>query len=322
MGKARAPGTLPVKWVTAPLSAKSSVSGRTSQRVAKGEWQREAKRVLPRLTRQGNRLFPVPGEGTFAIATSAVKACHARRKVTDAIVAALAAQGLIAAAGEAYDLTEPGRAWLTRDKASTDQFRAQHRLDGTRMVDGRGHGTRTGLTPLRVNLAETPLGWLRKRKGADGRPLITQAQFDAGEKLRADFTIAQMTPRLTANLEVQHGGRAGGGRSPGGGLEMTERAVAARQRFYKALDAVGAGLSDPLVDVCCYLHGLEDAERRMGWPQRSGKVVLAIALDRLAAHYGFTAHPQPPIRSRRHVWHAGTAGQAEEEGYVEPDSGA
>ena len=52
--------------------------------------------------------------------------------------------------------------------------------------------------------------------------------------------------------------------------------MAARQRFHKALDALGSELSDITVRVCCFLEGLETIEKRQGWPVRSGKVVLAI----------------------------------------------
>ncbi|MFP4003568.1 MAG: DUF6456 domain-containing protein, partial [Alphaproteobacteria bacterium] len=48
----------------------------------------------------------------------------------------------------------------------------------------------------------------------------------------------------------------------------------------------GPGLADALLQVCCHLKGLEEAERALGWPRRSGKLVLAIALERLAVHYG------------------------------------
>ncbi len=54
----------------------------------------------------------------------------------------------------------------------------------------------------------------------------------------------------------------------------------------RALDAVGPEMSGILVDVCCLARGLEAAERSLGWPQRSGKLVLQIALTQLARHYG------------------------------------
>ena len=71
-------------------------------------------------------------------------------------------------------------------------------------------------------------------------------------------------------------------------LTATERQVAAKQRFDRAMAAVGPGLDDVLLRVCCFLDGIEAAERALGWPTRSGKLVLGIALERLARHYGLT----------------------------------
>ncbi len=59
----------------------------------------------------------------------------------------------------------------------------------------------------------------------------------------------------------------------------------ARERFAKALNCLGPGLSDVALRTCCFLEGLEACERRMGWAARSGKVVLKIALERLVEHY-------------------------------------
>jgi uncharacterized protein DUF6456 len=139
-----------------------------------------------------------------------------------------------------------------------------------------------------VNPAESPLAWLRRRKDRDGEAMISQAQFDAGERLRADFWFAQMTPRVTMNWSAmaptQRRRRAGMTTRADGDLQ--ENIAASRERVRRALAAVGPELAGVLIDVCCHLKGLEEAERAAGWPQRAGKVVLQLALTRLARHYG------------------------------------
>jgi hypothetical protein len=137
------------------------------------------------------------------------------------------------------------------------------------------------------NLDESPLAWLRRRRRKDGVALISEEQFQAGERLRADFTFAQLGPRVTANWDLAlasaPANRSG---AAGAGVEMADNVVAAGERVARALRAVGPELSGTLVDVCCFLKGLEDLERETGWPQRSAKVVLDLALTRLARHYG------------------------------------
>ena len=155
-------------------------------------------------------------------------------------------------------------------------FRAQH-LD----LSMRDLMTETGVMQVVVNDSESPLAWLARRKGRDGRAMIGPDQFIAGERLRADFTRGHLTPRVTSSW-------TGIGRTPGsgGGGEMTDLIVASRQRVRMALEACGPEFSGLLLDICCFLRGLEDVERERGWPSRSAKVVLQLALDRLARHYG------------------------------------
>ena len=66
---------------------------------------------------------------------------------------------------------------------------------------------------------------------------------------------------------------------------------AARTRVGAALSDLGPGVGDVALRVCCFLEGMEQAEKRMGWSARSGKIVLKIALQRLARHYREIAGP-------------------------------
>jgi hypothetical protein len=172
------------------------------------------------------------------------------------------------------------------------EFRARHMTLAETQI-----ATDLGRSMVTVDEGESPLVWLARRRGRDGRAMIAPYQLLAGERLRSDFTRANMMPRTTSNwdspLSTQR--RAGGG----GGV-ATEAAVAARQRVRQALDAAGPEFSGLLLDVCCFLKRLEDVERERLWPTRSAKVVLQLALDRLARYYGYAAETRgrkAPVRT-------------------------
>jgi hypothetical protein len=198
-------------------------------------------------------------------------------------------------------ITQTGQAHLARlafarSGAQIDPFLGQHlglARDEIETADGR-----VGIT---VDAAESPLAWLARRKGRDGRALIEPVQLQAGERLRADVTRAQMLPRITANWTssvAQDRRSAGGGRA----ATFTEAVIGARQRVRHALDAVGPEFTGLLLDVCCFLKGLEDVERERRWPPRSAKVVLQLGLARLARHYGYAAEARGAARAAMRTW--------------------
>lgn len=138
---------------------------------------------------------------------------------------------------------------------------------------------RRGAAPVRgrsvtVNLAESPLTWLHARGHLSDR------QFEAGERLRFDWERAQLSPGTTMRWDAV---RVKGG--PDQGLNATERQLAAKARFDGAVAAAGQGLSDILWRVVCAGESLPVAEKALAWPVRSGKLVLGLALDRVAEFY-------------------------------------
>ena len=134
---------------------------------------------------------------------------------------------------------------------------------------------RAGRRRVTVNLAESPLSWLHARGH------LNDAQLAAGECLRRDFERAQLAAGVTMRWDAVRIAGTGGDR----GLNPTERQIAARERFDGALAAAGKDLSDILWRVVCAGETLPLAERALAWPVRSGKLVLRIALDRVAQFY-------------------------------------
>ena len=159
----------------------------------------------------------------------------------------------------------------------------------------------------RVSSDESPLTWLASRKDKDGRALISREEFEAGEKLRRDHHFALLNQRVTSSWSEIPGDGNARRSAPGVGVDISDNVIAARERVNRALAAVGPELAGILIDVCCYLKGLEALEKSSGWPQRSGKIILQIALQRLARHYGFVVHQtEAERRGPAKVRHWGT----------------
>ncbi len=138
----------------------------------------------------------------------------------------------------------------------------------------RGGGALARRRSVTVNIAESPLSWLHAHGHLDDR------LFAAGERLRADYERAQLSPSITMRWDAVR--IAGTGDA---GLNPTERQIAARARFDGAMLAAGRGLEDILWRVVCAGESPPMAEKALAWPARSGKLVLILALDRVADFY-------------------------------------
>ena len=195
------------------------------------------------------------------------------------VLTGLAREGLVDRAHQRATLTAVGRMALKRAMAQSEPHSAQHQERDTGFVM-----TQNGREEVTVNHAESPLALLWRRRNKDGSGFLSPREFRAGERLRVDYSRGCIMPSLGVNW----GAIGGGGRQRGeaGGIgELSDAALAARMRVEKALAAVGPELGGVLVDVCCFLKGLERVEAERNWPVRSAKVVLKSALASLARHY-------------------------------------
>jgi hypothetical protein len=191
-----------------------------------------------------------------------------RHAVNAVVLATAVAEGYVVVSGRNLTLTAAGQARLAMDQ-------------DTRPSTGSSDA-RPDAAPL-VDMAESPLAWLYRRRTSTGRSILSAAEFQAGERLRTDYTKAGLMPSVTTNWRSMA--------APGGSgvsrADLTDFALAARDRVQTALGAIGPELAGVALDVCCFLKGLEQVEMERIWPQRSAKVVLVLALKALARHYGF-----------------------------------
>ena len=258
-------------------------------------------RILGHLAKPGSYIKADPLDGSrMLLVESGRQPSMVKGSVLAAVVLELASDGALCADGvneKRWTLTDSGDALHKRLLAAgrDDGFLEQHQ-PLRRAAKGDLPDDGSAIAPW-INDGESPLAWLRSRRNRDGSPMLDEMRFVAGERLRADMTRARTMPRITASWSI---GVAATGHA-GGSLDPTDSMVAAQQRVQRALAAVGPDLAGVLIDVCGFLKGLADVERERQWPARSGKVVLDMALGRLAAHYGLSAMAIGRSRDRQDI---------------------
>lgn len=261
------------------------------------EFDREVLRVLRRLCETGAVLAVAEDMDKAVVVRDNGDSGTTRTAVVDCKIAqALALKDWISCDNPGrisrYRISTAGRASLSHLIAQSEN-QARSRSDfgmaeaqtPFQPSEAQGSGDRAANRSRRArySAAESPLIALSRRRDKDGKPFLDETLISAGERLREDFELAQIGPHVTQNWErfLTGGARGGFGPDACAGQGSSD----ARDRVARALSDLGPGLSDVALRCCCYLEGLELAEKRMGWSARSGKIVLRIALQRLKRHY-------------------------------------
>ncbi|MCL6281977.1 DUF6456 domain-containing protein [Ruegeria sp. 2012CJ41-6] len=263
------------------------------QPVDKAMFDHEAARVLRRLCETG-AVLAVAEDMDKAVVVRDSGAANTRTAVVAAAIAqALALNEWISCDKPGricrYRITAAGRAALGQLLAEAENRARRAREDGMAEAQASFAGPATEIPghenarrKMRYGLAESPLAALARRKDRDGKPFLAEDLVRAGERLREDFELAQIGPNVAQSWEGFLTGKCGGNRP---GDPVSGGSSTARDRVARALSDLGPGLSEVALRCCCYLEGLELAEKRLSWSARSGKIVLRIALQRLKRHY-------------------------------------
>lgn len=249
-------------------------------------FEAEAQRVLRRLCETGAVLAVAADMDKAVVVRETGEAQTRTAVVARDIVEALALKEWITCPSPGrisrYIITSCGRSSLNRMMAEAES-KAVGFAEAQAAFEGAPDLVVGEVIAHRFSAADSPLAALARRRDRDGSPFLNDAQVAAGERLREDFELAQLDAGSAldwSQILTDH--------------ETLRNAVCthtasipaqASQRVVGALQELGTGLADVTLRCCCFLEGLESAEKRLGWSARSGKIVLRIALTRLSEYY-------------------------------------
>lgn len=201
----------------------------------------------------------------------------------------MAGAGLLHIAGDSARCRPEARSWLRRQLAEGDTPLAdQHRS----FVPGDAD-------QARVNSAESPLARLAQRT-AGAEPFLQPHHLDAAVRFQNLFARGHMRQRTTMSYDAVRvdESRPAAERAH----EPQGAALDARRELERVRTAMPPDCATALFDICGFEKGLQLVESERGWPRRSAKLVLRIALDHLARYYGLAPIAEGREKARRSAW--------------------
>ncbi|MBY0569029.1 MAG: hypothetical protein K2P70_17090 [Hyphomonadaceae bacterium] len=242
--------------------------------------ERRVERALARMAATGALLTPDRGGTRYALFPNNDRRRRPLVRLNAEEARALEASGALASEGAGYAITKAGRALVARETASPGEaFLAQHRPIIDRAVieaDGR---TRV----VRGHDADAILRRLAALRDGNGAAWLDSAEIAAAARLRRDWEMGERG--LVRGSDWTAPPNGAGPRGPSNRAEQAAGAYCdARQRVSDALARLAVPLRRVVERVCLREEGLEALERGEGWPARSGKIALKLALAQLAAN--------------------------------------
>lgn len=240
-------------------------------------------RALRVAARHGGTFAP-HGQSGFAIQADGDRRRRPLARLSAQEAKSLEREGALVWTQAGFALTDAGRARVTRGEAPVPDapFRAQHgALEDRFVADERGR-----VRSVRAAPADAALRRLAALRDGSGGSFLTKGELAAARRLSEDRDLGALG--LIAGQDWAAPPRGSAPRGQGNGLEAAHTgAIDARARVAAALKA----LAEPLARVArasiLEERGLEAVEAEAGWPARSGKIGLKLALAQLARHYGF-----------------------------------
>lgn len=127
---------------------------------------------------------------------------------------------------------------------------------------------------------------LRLAQAGQVEPFLAAHHVEAARRLSRLFERARMRQRVTMSYDPT---RVGGSKGRPQQGELAASAIEARRLLVGLAERMPRDCWVMLMDVCGYDKGVQQIETERGWPRRSAKLVLRIALDHLARQMGLGA---------------------------------
>ena len=226
-----------------------------------------APRWMRALSRRGAILLS--HAGSHAVFAGPDRRRRPLARLTPAQMREAETKGWLARSGDGYTLSAAGH--VARCHTNRSPMVQQCRLVERPVMRECGR-----IETVTANALEGPLG---KWSG-----LLGPAECNAAERFLADYHRSSLTQRTTRNWSPTAPRRGEGPRR--GPDDATLGAIAAKDRVFKVLDALGPQLAKIVEAVLIREESLAAMERRFGWGQRSGGTAVKLALGRLAEIYG------------------------------------